>query len=492
MQRDIRNPPLSSDGRVSAASSLLPTWFYGARSDEAGIEALDTRSEHTQLDELDTTAIADRYNAFCKSLQLTAHPAVLIFLRLRFHELRPIERSMEEHKRIQFDDRDLFAFCDFILRGEYSVFEHWRSVNLELCHTGAAGCCILGRVLQLPSCRIHTVNVLNQRIGLDGTRALIEAVRSTPSISRLQLRLSFIEDRGAEEIVKLLSDREVARGLAELDLSNNMLSFNACTKLQSAVQLLGSKDFKLILTGNRVLDEVLNASSHAVGVILVIIGSVFLATEVAQTNNDWLELRDGERYNGVIVTRGPYTVSCVIYLVSLFTLYIASTLFHATFALDEHVAKIFATLDHCAIYLLIAGTYTPFLSILFPDKPVYSHGLLVFLWVVAAMGIMLAALYDGPYKIGMHIASYLGMGWACLICSADIYARMSPHPYGLWTLLAGGLLYTLGVPFNVRDKRTLGIPDHTIWHIFVIGGSMAHYYCIYLYLLPFPYEGFTS
>lgn len=206
-------------------------------------------------------------------------------------------------------------------------------MNLELCHTGAAGCCILGRVLQLPSCRIHTVNVLNQRIGLDGTRALIEvraltpltmaphgltcppfprcphvfvmsspsphytlrphverhlplppfgqAVRSTPSISRLQLRLSFIEDRGAEEIVKLLSDREVARGLAELDLSKivNMLSFNACTKLQSAVQLLGSKDFKLILTGNRVLDEVLNASSHAVGVILVIIGSVFLATE---------------------------------------------------------------------------------------------------------------------------------------------------------------------------------------------------------------------
>ena len=85
----------------------------------------------------------------------------------------------------------------------------------------------------------------------------------------------------------------------------------------------------------------------------------------------------------MIVTRGPYTVSCVIYLVSLLTLYIASTLFHATFALDEHVAKIFATLDHCAIYLLIAGTYTPFLSILFPDKLVYSHRLLVCLWVVA-------------------------------------------------------------------------------------------------------------
>lgn len=83
------------------------------------------------------------------------------------------------------------------------------------------------------------------------------------------------------------------------------------------------------------------------------------------------------------MTRVPYTVSCVIYMISLFVLYLASTLFHATFALDDNVAKVFATLDHCAIYLLIAGSYTPFLSILFPDKPVFSIGLLVFLWLMA-------------------------------------------------------------------------------------------------------------
>jgi len=191
----------------------------------------------------------------------------------------------------------------------------------------------------------------------------------------------------------------------------------------------------------------------------------------------------------VDIQRDSYTASCVIYSISLLMLYLASTLYHATFAMEEKVYQFFAVMDHCAIYLLIAGTYTPYLSILFPDKPIYSVGLLVFLWVMAGSGIMLAAMYDGPYKIGMHIASYLGMGWACLICAGDIYTRLSPRPWGLWNLVIGGLLYTLGVPFNVRDKRTLGIPDHTIWHLFVIGGSMAHYYCVYLYLLPFPYEG---
>lgn len=135
---------------------------------------------------------------------------------------------------------------------------------------------------------------------------------------------------------------------------------------------------------------------------------------------------------------------------------------------------------------------------------------------------MLAALYDGPFKIGMHIISYLGMGWAGVLCASEIYQRfdrpakafyvapsasiaesittsdvcsrcirMSPEPMGLFHLLIGGLLYTGGVPFNVRDKRVLGIPDHTIWHLFVMGGSIMHYFCIYSYILPFPYPSST-
>ena len=109
-------------------------------------------------------------------------------------------------------------------------------------------------------------------------------------------------------------------------------------------------------------------------------------------------------------------MSSIIYLVSLFLLYVSSTLYHATFALGDQVVNVFTILDHCAIYLLIAGTYTPFLSILFPDKLVYSIGLLGFLWAMALFGVGLSAFYDGPGKVSLHIGSYVGMGWACLIC----------------------------------------------------------------------------
>ena len=248
------------------------------------------------------------------------------------------------------------------------------------------------------------------------------------------------------------------------------------------------ESLKLVLKGNRVLDEVLNASSHFFGLVLVIIGAIFMGVEVADQNNAWELRHHGQVYHGLEVDRGPYTTSAVIYLVSLAVLYLSSTLYHATFAMGDTIVDIFTILDHSAIYLLIAGTYTPFLSIVFPDKTVYSVGLLGFLWTMAFTGIALAAFYKGPFKVGMMIGSYVGMGWACVICSREMVERMSPEPMGLYLLVAGGIFYTAGVPFNVRDGRFCGLPDHTIWHFFVIGGSMCHFYAIFYYLLPFPYE----
>jgi hemolysin III len=87
------------------------------------------------------------------------------------------------------------------------------------------------------------------------------------------------------------------------------------------------------------------------------------------------------------------------------------------------------------------------------------------------------------------------MGWAALVCIQDINDRLGAIDkvagigQGVWLLFVGGVLYTVGVPFFVRDKRTIGIPDHTIWHLFVMAASAAHYYCVLLYLVPFPYEG---
>jgi len=295
-----------------------------------------------------------------------------------------------------------------------------------------------------------------------------------------------VEDRGANELLELLCDGEGAHRLTELDLSNNMLTFPTCQKLQ----LAAPKELKLVLSGNRVLDEVLNASSHFVGIILTVIGAVFLAVECADRNIEWETNHVGEKYMGTVVSRTPYTVSSTIYLLSLFVLYVASTLYHATFALGERVVNIFTILDHCAIYLLIAGTYTPFLLILFPDKLVYSVGLLGFLWAMALCGIGIAAFLEhSDVKVNLHIGSYVGMGWACIVCAKEMYERMSPEPMGLVLLVAGGIFYTAGVPFVVKDKRSFGIPDHTIWHVFVLAGSISHYFAIFYYLMSFPYDG---
>ena len=191
----------------------------------------------------------------------------------------------------------------------------------------------------------------------------------------------------------------------------------------------------------------------------------------------------------VRVPLARYVASNTIYLISLFVLYLFSTLYHSMFALGDTVVEIFATFDQCAIYMLIAGSYTPFLIILFPDKAIFSVGLLAFLWIMAACGVALQLCYHGPLKVGLQVTSYLGMGWAAVLCASDMWERLAVHPQALFLIIGGGLSYTGGVPFFIKDGRTLNIPDHTIWHLFVIGGSMAHYFCVLWYLVPFPYPG---
>ena len=222
----------------------------------------------------ETTDLTDRYCAICDSLRMPPHSGVLAFIRLRLAELRPRESE-------GFADRDMYAFCDFLLRelgAAKSVFDHWTRINLERCKIGPGGCRMLARVLRLPGCHVHTVNVSRQAIGAEGAAALVEAIRLNRSISMLDMKLAFVGDCGAAELLELIKDGEGAHNLTEIDLSNNMLTFPTCQQLMIACP----KELKLVLKGNRVLDEVLNASSHLVGVILTIIGAIFLGMECHQ------------------------------------------------------------------------------------------------------------------------------------------------------------------------------------------------------------------
>jgi len=161
-----------------------------------------------------------------------------------------------------------------------------------------------------------------------------------------------------------------------------------------------------------------------------------------------------------------------IYGASLFILYLTSTLYHS---LSGKAKEVFKILDHQAIYLLIAGTYTPFTLVALKG----STGWIMFsaVWGLALFGIVLDALPRKGKRI-LPIFIYLLMGWICVFSLQSLMAAI-PAAGFLW-LLIGGIIYTVGVVFFVLDHWYPW--SHGIWHIFVLGGSVCHYFAILLYL----------
>lgn len=171
------------------------------------------------------------------------------------------------------------------------------------------------------------------------------------------------------------------------------------------------------------------------------------------------------------------TVICLIYIVSILSVYSISSIYHGLH--PGTGKKVMQVLDHCMIYFLIAGTYTPILVLGFlPEYPGIGIGLLIFQWGLAALAITLTAIDLDKYEVFSMIC-YIGLGWAIAPFLGQAYTVLSPA--GFWLLLSGGIAYTIGAVLY-------GIGSHTPWmhfvfHIFVILGSVAQFLSIYLYLL---------
>ena len=181
-------PPEVEQGMPALVSSLFPSSHSG-----------------------DAAALAERYAAFCRSLQVVPHPGVLTFMRLHLAEFRPEMFQIEQRDKIVvFNDADMFAFCDFVLRCKQpcSIFEHWIAVDASQCAIGVTGVQMLMRVLQLPGCRVHTIDLANQNLGPRGAEEVAETLRITHRISNLRLVGSFIHDTGGRHFARLLADPE--------------------------------------------------------------------------------------------------------------------------------------------------------------------------------------------------------------------------------------------------------------------------------------------
>ncbi len=199
-------------------------------------------------------------------------------------------------------------------------------------------------------------------------------------------------------------------------------------------------------------EEKLNVISHAFGLLL----SCFAL---------FLLLKNSHGELGRIVSFSIFAASGIL-------LFLASTLYHSL--TNKPAKKLFKLLDHCAIYLLIAGTYTPLLAITLAGPLGYT--LLVFIWLFALSGILFKIKFGNKYK-KISLATYLGMGFISLGILGELYEKLPKQAIGLLAL--GGLIYSLGVFFYV--KKTVPY-THAIWHLFVLGGVTCHFLMIYWYV----------
>ena len=201
--------------------------------------------------------------------------------------------------------------------------------------------------------------------------------------------------------------------------------------------------------------EWFNSISHLIGTVAATIGSTVLVV---------LAIRQGDPWK---------IVSFSIYGTALVLLYVLSTLYHSLSGKAKHI---FRKLDHYAIYLLIAGTYTPFTLVTL--RGIWGWSLFIIIWGLAVLGIVLDSLPREGKRI-FPVVIYLLMGWLALI-ALDPLLRVLPLT-GLAWLVAGGLCYTVGIIFYALDKRLRHA--HGVWHLFVLAGSLSHYLAILFYVV---------
>lgn len=205
-------------------------------------------------------------------------------------------------------------------------------------------------------------------------------------------------------------------------------------------------------------EEIANSISHGIGIGLSIAGLVLLTIKASFSHN------------------AMKIVSFTIFGATLILLYTASTLYHSFYInVESPKAKyIFKLLDHSAIYLLIAGTYTPF--VLGPLRGPWGWSLFGVVWSLAIIGIILNVFFVGRYPV-LFTSVYLAMGWI-IVVSGKTFILKTPKS-ALILLFAGGLAYSLGVIFYAFQKLRY---NHLIWHFFVLAGSVLQYFAVLLYL----------
>jgi hemolysin III len=208
-------------------------------------------------------------------------------------------------------------------------------------------------------------------------------------------------------------------------------------------------------------EEVAHALTHGLGIVLAIAGLAVLVARAALYGDAW------------------HMVGASIFGATLVLMYTASTLYHGI--PGEHLPnakRVLRVIDHSSIYLLIAGTYTPF-TLVTLNGP-WGWSLFGVTWGLALAGVIFKIFATGRFE-KLSLAIYLGMGWCAVVAIKPLVATLAPG--GLALLVGGGLAYTGGVVFYALDHKRY---FHAIWHAFVLAGSVLQYFAVLFYVIPGP------
>lgn len=202
------------------------------------------------------------------------------------------------------------------------------------------------------------------------------------------------------------------------------------------------------------VEEIGNTTTHAMGAILSVVALVLL---VQFNLNQESQIK---------------LISSVVFGITLLFMYLSSTIYHGL--THQRLKQIFRIVDHASIFLLIAGTYTPFMLVTL--KGFWGWALFIFVWSLGVLGILFKIFFGHRYEI-LSVLIYLTMGWSAVVAAKPIYLSLSFS--GLLCVVAGGVCYTIGVVFYAWERLKF---SHMVWHLFVLMGSAFHFFAVLFYL----------
>jgi hemolysin III len=208
-------------------------------------------------------------------------------------------------------------------------------------------------------------------------------------------------------------------------------------------------------------EELASSITHGVGTALAFVAMVVLMVAAATQGDAW------------------HVIACSIFGITLILSYLSSTLYHAL--PQPGVRALFRLFDHAAIFLLIAGSYTPFTLVTLRGP--WGWSLFSVIWALALLGILCEVFAAGRLAL-VRVAVYIVMGWTIVVATRPMLDLVAPG--GLLLLLWGGIAYTAGTIFYVWRKLPY---NHAIWHLFVLAGSALHFFAILKYVIPGPTAG---